>query len=137
MKELGNVIIISISSFKIYEDMNKFSLQRMSNKGKSFPLQGEFFLAIVSLALEGRFSGASGGTECKLRRIAPQLRAPLWLCHGILGVPQARSSELAWSETLSVLSCIWWCSASVEETAELSSAPGCEVLLNQLSEELL
>lgn len=43
MKELGNVIIISISSFKIYEDMNKFSLQRMSNKGKSFSPTGRVF----------------------------------------------------------------------------------------------
>ena len=92
---------------------------------------------MFSLALERRFSGARGGTEYKPCRTAPQLRAPLRLCHGILSVPRARSSELAWSETLFVLNCIWWCSASVEETAELGSAPGCEMLLKQLSEELL
>lgn len=92
---------------------------------------------MFSLALERRFSGTRGGTECKPCRIAPQLCASLWLCHGMLSAPHARSSELAWLETLFVLSYIWWCSASVEETAGLCSAPGCEVLLSQLSEELL
>ncbi|XP_075012913.1 acyl-CoA-binding domain-containing protein 6 isoform X4 [Calonectris borealis] len=89
--------------------------------------QGEFCLAMFSLAWERRFSGARGGTECKPCRTAPQLRAPPRLCHGTLGAPRARSSQLAWSETAFVLSCIWWCNASVEEAAEFGSAPGCEV----------
>ncbi|XP_075012914.1 acyl-CoA-binding domain-containing protein 6 isoform X5 [Calonectris borealis] len=88
--------------------------------------QGEFCLAMFSLAWERRFSGARGGTECKPCRTAPQLRAPPRLCHGTLGAPRARSSQLAWSETAFVLSCIWWCNASVEEAAEFGSAPGCE-----------
>lgn len=32
----GSMIVISISSFKIYEDMNKFSLQKVKRQRKTF-----------------------------------------------------------------------------------------------------
>lgn len=93
------MIIISISSLKYMKTWIIFPCRGWAAKEDLFPLQGEFFLAIFSLALERRFSGARVGTEWKPCRIAPQLLAPLWLCHGTLSVPCARSSKLAWSET--------------------------------------
>lgn len=123
MKQLSNMIVISISSFKIYEDVDKLYLQRMSNKGKPFSPTGRDIPCSV-------FSGLGkevfwGGTGCKLCRTAiPALRSPA----AVPWHPQcsrARNSKLAWLENLFVFICIWWWSASVEETAELCSAPGC------------
>lgn len=75
----------------------------MGNKGQFFSPMGRFF------PWKEGFSGARGGTEHQLCRIAPQLHAPLRLGRGILDVHRARSSELDWSEIFLVLSCIWWC----------------------------
>lgn len=44
-KELGSTIVTSISGFKLYEDMEKFALQRSSNKGNPFSALGRVLLA--------------------------------------------------------------------------------------------
>lgn len=80
-----------------------FSLQRMSNKGKPFPPTRESSsLQCFLWPWQGGFLGPG---EAPNGRIAPRLRAPRRLCHGILSLPRAKSSKLAPSRALLVLSC--------------------------------